>query len=206
MTTRPRNLAVLGALALLSAAVGLFFPSSAPAQEDVCGGTTIHCNPGYEKDCQFDPETRRVECCCVKIRDSDGDGVRDETDNCRLVANPDQADCDGDRVGDACDPENVSVVDDHIETGDWEGPFDSFDTECVGDPSASEGEQWELFFWQQPRFRVVTRQFCGPSGNGRDTTRTDAGVNVETCLRKRIVPRSCSPVRTDIIFVNECTF
>jgi hypothetical protein len=37
------------------------------------------------------------------ITDSDGDGVADSHDNCRAVANPDQADSDGDGVGDACD-------------------------------------------------------------------------------------------------------
>jgi hypothetical protein len=35
--------------------------------------------------------------------DSDGDGVADAGDNCHLVANADQADTDGDRIGDACD-------------------------------------------------------------------------------------------------------
>ncbi len=35
--------------------------------------------------------------------DSDGDGIPDERDNCRLVANPDRADRDGDGFGDACD-------------------------------------------------------------------------------------------------------
>jgi Tol biopolymer transport system component len=36
--------------------------------------------------------------------DSDGDGVRDLLDNCPFVANPDQADSDGNGVGDACEP------------------------------------------------------------------------------------------------------
>ncbi len=35
--------------------------------------------------------------------DTDGDGVPDSTDNCRLVANPGQANADGDAFGDACD-------------------------------------------------------------------------------------------------------
>ncbi len=36
--------------------------------------------------------------------DPDGDGVDDPPDNCPLVANPDQADNDGDGIGNACDP------------------------------------------------------------------------------------------------------
>ncbi len=35
--------------------------------------------------------------------DTDGDGVRDFTDNCPTTFNPDQTDTDGDGVGDACD-------------------------------------------------------------------------------------------------------
>ena len=35
--------------------------------------------------------------------DADGDGVPDELDNCPQVANADQADSDGDTIGDACD-------------------------------------------------------------------------------------------------------
>ncbi len=37
------------------------------------------------------------------VEDADGDGVADLTDNCPAVANPDQADLDGDGQGDACD-------------------------------------------------------------------------------------------------------
>lgn len=35
--------------------------------------------------------------------DSDGDGITDDEDNCPMLANPDQADTDGDGKGDTCD-------------------------------------------------------------------------------------------------------
>ena len=37
------------------------------------------------------------------FRDSDGDGVADNADNCPTIANPGQEDTDGDGIGDACD-------------------------------------------------------------------------------------------------------
>lgn len=38
----------------------------------------------------------------LPLPDADGDGIDDQDDNCVNVANPDQADADGDCVGDAC--------------------------------------------------------------------------------------------------------
>jgi MYXO-CTERM domain-containing protein len=38
------------------------------------------------------------------LGDSDGDGILNGVDNCVDVVNPDQADCDGDGIGDVCDP------------------------------------------------------------------------------------------------------
>jgi hypothetical protein len=44
--------------------------------------------------------------CGVADIDSDGDGVADCIDNCPAAANTNQANADGDAMGDACDPDN----------------------------------------------------------------------------------------------------
>jgi Thrombospondin type 3 repeat/Lectin C-type domain len=48
------------------------------------------------------------------LPDEDGDGITDDEDNCPDTPNPDQADSDGDGVGNACDDDddNDGVVDD----------------------------------------------------------------------------------------------
>ena len=41
----------------------------------------------------------------ITSNDADGDGIADDQDNCPTVANADQADQDGDGIGDVCDPD-----------------------------------------------------------------------------------------------------
>jgi sugar lactone lactonase YvrE len=41
----------------------------------------------------------------LRYNDADQDGVNDDRDNCKGLANPDQADADHDGLGDACDPD-----------------------------------------------------------------------------------------------------
>lgn len=68
-------------------------------------------------------------------RDADGDGINDDTDNCATVANPNQADLDGDKQGDVCDTDDDN---DNVADSDDEFPRDASeqsdqDKDGVGD-------------------------------------------------------------------------
>jgi sugar lactone lactonase YvrE len=47
------------------------------------------------------------EPCAGQGGDTDADGACDDADNCPALANPDQADADGDGIGDACDADSA---------------------------------------------------------------------------------------------------
>ncbi len=57
----------------------------------------------YPQDCPPGSYAPYVLVTSVAVKDQDGDGVPDGTDNCPTVANPDQTDANGNGVGDACE-------------------------------------------------------------------------------------------------------
>jgi hypothetical protein len=86
------------------------------------------------------------------LPDADGDGVPDSVDNCPNVANPDQADLDGDGAGNACDTDDDGDgVSDAIENaapngGDGNGDTfaDSLQTGVASLPAATGGSYLTL--------------------------------------------------------------
>jgi hypothetical protein len=59
------------------------------------------------------------------LPDSDGDGVTDDIDNCPTTANADQANNDGDSIGNLCDPDDDN--DGMIDSFELANGFDPFD-------------------------------------------------------------------------------
>jgi hypothetical protein len=109
-------------------------------------------------------------------QDGDGDGVADDDDNCASVANADQADLDGDGVGDACDLDrdgdgaadeadncpdvaNTGQADDDLDGGGnaCDDEFTSTPCKVTGGGSAGPGRSFGL----NARFTEVE----GASGN-----------------------------------------
>lgn len=65
-----------------------------------CDGTTF-----YDLTEESGFSTANVSLKALTVPDTDADGMSDFFDNCSSVSNPDQADMDGDAMGDVCDPD-----------------------------------------------------------------------------------------------------
>ena len=117
----PANSAVYGLRACLEAGphpfAAIFLPldGSGPIfrfDAATCSGTLADTDadgvPDLLDQCDIEPEDHdniKDRDGCPET-DADGDGVLDATDNCPQVPNPGQVDSDGDRHGDACDPDD----------------------------------------------------------------------------------------------------
>lgn len=91
--------------------IGQFALALPPCNSTCSGGcslcTTQCClgyDPLYPSNCIYVGTCANYDT--VGCGDPDGDGLCSRDDNCDNTANPDQANCDGDSAGDACDSSN----------------------------------------------------------------------------------------------------
>ena len=113
-------------------------PGIFPGAPEICGDALDNnCNALIDDDCG----------------DSDSDGIIDQLDNCPMVPNPEQADTDGDGIGNVCDEDaDGDGVDDYIDNcpevpnpdqmdTDGDGTGDACDNDLDGDGySVDEGD------------------------------------------------------------------
>ncbi len=86
--------------------------------EKISGECVLKCDAGYEYingECKLkcDAGYYEVNGECKPIdtqNDNDSDGVSDDIDNCKDIANPTQADTDSNGIGDACEEQDGSQI------------------------------------------------------------------------------------------------
>jgi hypothetical protein len=100
-----------------------FLPILKVAYRDNAGGTPMESTNwsangpvlfALDQDCDGDGVRNDIDNCPdiynPDQQDSDGEGLGDACDNCQVTANPPQADLDGDDEGDVCDPDDGVIL------------------------------------------------------------------------------------------------
>jgi hypothetical protein len=113
-----------------------FFDGSGWVPAGVNG--TTGGNPSYPARMAVSATVGVLHVYAVFLNDADGDGIRDELDNCPTVANPSQLDTNGDGIGDACQCVSVDCSDGNPCTSDSCNPASGcFHTIITAPPEAA---------------------------------------------------------------------
>lgn len=104
------RLTLLSAALLAAAALSVPAPVQAIQGLELCRDWCDHTPATCLDPCRNDSDTATISCMEYFGPDHDGDGVANSIDNCACNPNSDQANCDGDSLGDVCDPNNARWV------------------------------------------------------------------------------------------------
>ncbi|HMJ15451.1 MAG TPA: hypothetical protein VK524_28745 [Polyangiaceae bacterium] len=128
------------------------------------------------------PDDAPLCSCALKneqiCKDPDRDGLLSLYDNCDYVANPNQANCDGDYSGDACDSNNVTVTRTTQRADTPAVPTGA--TYCVYDEDVHSILFGEIE-WQTGTRTIETSRYCGPSGNRTETRVVSTDIDTHRC-------------------------
>lgn len=115
--------------------------------------------------------------------DSDGDGVPNTTDNCDYTANANQADCDGDGIGTACDTDNGTwqLVSDTLCYIDKDTHTFDFDLEFYAERKYQDTSSCGSGFKYERYLKKESSCSTGTSTHGCCTSHIPAMPSIPTC-------------------------
>lgn len=164
-------------------------PTSASFTEDTpltsftfdVAGTYIVSLTVVDNDGASSTNTAQVTIVVDEVPDADEDGVPDATDNCPNTPNADQADLDGDTIGDVCDDDaDGDGFDNTVDCDDFNAainpdatdiPDNGIDEDCDGEDATNSGSG---NFWLEAECAVVGSNWItvsdGDASNGEYVT------------------------------------
>ena len=146
------------------------------------------------------------QCPCYEIyqacfdgcqfADTDHDGITDDNDNCPNTPNANQADCDGDRLGNACDAQDNSYT--FLSAGN---------SACDVQTKLDWDLRYYINIYYQDRYRSgCTGQTCFKKWRAY-RFKCDFGENLTDCCKRRVCQSTVGPCPPcDIAWNDACSY